>query len=264
MHAFLNTAIRAARDAGDIILQNMDDLDRIQIEHKDKNDLVSIVDIRAEEAIIELVNKYYPDHATLGEESGLVKGKDDSTEVVWIIDPLDGTTNYLHGYQQFCVSIAIRVNNRVEHGVVYDPTRDEMFVASRGQGARLNDKRIRVSEVKGLQDALVATGFPIKKFDNLNDILALLGEVIPQCHGVRRGGSAALDLAYVAAGRADAYWEEGLQPWDVSAGALIVREAGGIVSDFEGGSDYWHNGQVIASSPKVYSALQKLVKKHLV
>lgn len=264
MHAFLNTAIRAARDAGKIIIQNMDQIDRIDIEYKNTNELVSEVDRMAEAAIVDLVKKSYPDHAILAEEGGKSKGRNGQEEVIWIIDPLDGTTNYLHGYPRFCVSIAVQVKGKVEHGVVYDPLLDELFSASRGDGARLNEKRIRVSSSKKLATSLIASGFPVNKFDDMESILALLMEITPKAQGIRRSGASALDLASVAAGRLDGFWEAGLQPWDIAAGSLLIREAGGIVSDFSGENDYLNSGNVIAGTPRVFAEMQKIIQSHLV
>lgn len=259
MHPFLNTAVKAAREAGKIILRNMDRLDRVDIQRKEGQDFVTTVDTAAEDVIIDTILKIHPNHSILGEESGSINGSEDFQ---WIIDPIDGTTNFIHGYPQFCVSIGIARGHTVEHGVIYDPLRDELYTASKGGGARMNEKRIRVSSASKLQDALLGTGFSVSSFDNLDDLLAVLKEVIPQCHGIRRAGSAALDLAHVAHGRLDGYWEEGLKPWDIAAGSLLIREAGGLVSDYHGADEYLGKGHIVCGTPRVYVPLLKLIKAH--
>lgn len=264
MHPFVNTAVRAARKAGDVITRSMHMTDRLTITNKDKNDFVSEVDRRAEEEIIAIIRKAYPDHAILAEESGKHDG---SSEYQWIIDPLDGTTNFLHGFPQFSVSIAVKCNNRIEHGVIYDPIAQELFTASVGDGAILNDHRIRVTNQKGLHESLLGTGFPYKDMQHLEVYLESLKAFIPHTAGIRRAGSAALDLAYVAAGRLDGFWEIGLNQWDIAAGVLMVEEAGGMVGDFTGGENYLTSGNIVCGSPKVYKAMlktmQPLLPKHL-
>lgn len=248
MHPFLNTAIKAARAAGTVLLRNSERIDALTIESKQRNDFVSEIDRQAEETIIRALRKAYPDHGILAEESGYQEGKEDYE---WVIDPLDGTTNYLHGFPQYAVSIALRYRQRLEQGVVYDPFKDEMFSATRGAGATLNNRRIRVSNRVGLDGALLGTGIPFREDQAVEGYLKILRGFIGQPAGIRRAGSAALDLAYVAAGRLDGYWESGLRPWDIAAGALLVTEAGGLVSDFTGGDRYMDSGDIVAACPKV-------------
>jgi len=245
----------AARRAGAVLIRHLNKLDKLQIEKKGHNDFVSEADYAAERAIIDVIHKHYPDHAILAEESG-TQGESDT---VWIIDPLDGTTNFVHGFPQFCVSIGVEVRGRIEHGVVYDPMRQELFSASRGDGALLEGRKIRVSGVKELEHALIGTGFPFRQTDDdMGPYLGMLGKVVRNTSGVRRPGAAALDLCYVAAGRLDGFWEIGLKPWDLAAGSLIIREAGGIVSGLDGSEDYLESGHVLAGTPKIYAGLAKL------
>lgn len=256
MHGMVNIAVRAARRAGELMIRHLNQLESLQIAEKGRNDFVSQIDHAAEEAIIEVVKDHYPDHAILAEESG-ASGQHEFT---WIIDPLDGTTNYLHGFPVFAVSIAVMQGNELQHAVVYDPMRQEIFTASRGQGAQLDGRRIRVGRRSGLKHALIATGFPYRVDERQIDrYLGMLRAVMIETAGVRRPGSAALDLCYVAAGRVDGFWELGLKKWDVAAGALIIREAGGRVSDFDGTDGYLESGNIVAGSPKVYAALSKLL-----
>jgi len=224
MHPMLNIAVRAARSAGNVIIRNIDRLDSIAVQTKDRNDFVSEVDRQAEQEIIGVLRKAYPDHAILAEESGEQAGND----YQWIIDPLDGTTNFLHGFPQYAVSIALRHKGRLEQGVVYDPVRQELFTATRGGGAMLNERRIRVSSRRTLEGALLGTGFPFKSQQHLESYLQMFRVLFPQTAGIRRAGSAALDLAYVAAGRFDGFWEIGLSVWDMAAGVLLIQEAGGL------------------------------------
>lgn len=261
MHPYLNTAIKAARSAGQIIARSVDRIDRIDIAtKKTANDLVTSVDKAAEAEIIQIVKKAYPDHGFLGEESGIAVGTN-INQVFWIIDPLDGTLNFVHGFPQFCVSIGVQIRGVVEHGVVYDPIKDELFTASKGSGAQLNDRRIRVSECKNIGTALIGNGFAYKRTDETIDTcLNRLRRILEQCGDLRRAGSAALDLAYVAAGRLDGFYEVGLGAWDVAAGALMVREAGGFVSDFAGTDKFLENGTIVCGTPKVYPTLLELVK----
>ncbi len=251
----VNITIRAARNAGKLILRYYDRIDTLTITEKQHNDYVTEVDLMAEQEIISTLKKTYPDHAFLGEESG-AHGSSDS---VWVIDPLDGTTNFLHGFPQFSVSIAFRHNGRLEHGVVYDPLAQEMFTASRGSGAQLNERRIRVSNRKHLDGALLGTGFPFRKHKLLKPYLGILHDVLLNTAGARRAGSAALDLAYVAAGRLDGFWEMGLNEWDMAAGALIIQEAGGLVSDFAGGDQFLEHGDIACGTPSIHSALLKII-----
>jgi len=257
MQPMVNIAVRAARAAGDIIVRNMDRLDRLKIVTKQNNDFVSNVDHMAEEVIIATIKEAFPDHGILAEESGT---QDEDSEFQWIIDPLDGTTNYLHGFPQFAVSIALKYKGRLEAGVVYDPIAQELFTASRGNGAMLNDKKIRVTGHKGLTNALIGTGFPYYDQSYLDTYLETMKEIMQKTAGLRRPGSAALDLAWLAAGRIDGFWEFNLKAWDIAAGALIVREAGGIVSDFENKDGYLESGDIIAAAPKVFPEMIKIIQ----
>lgn len=252
MHPLLNIAISAARQAGDILIRHSDELDRIKIVSKANEELFSEVDVKAEQAIIQTIQKAYPNHGIIAEESG---AQNPDADTVWIIDPIDGTNNYLHGFPMYAVSIAVRVNGRIEHGVVYDPNRHECFSASRGRGAQLNDRRIRVSKQTQLSQSILGTGIPFRNESKAKRYLPTLESLIGKCIGVRRTGSAALDLAYVASGRIDGFWEFGLRPWDIAAGCLIIREAGGLVSDELGGEDYMKSGNIIAGTPKVFKSL---------
>lgn len=260
MQPMLNIAIRAARAAGDVIVRNMDRIDRLTIEKKQRNDYVSEVDRQAEAAIIQILAKAYPDHAIIAEESGLHGSE--SNDFTWIIDPLDGTTNFLHGLPHFSVSIALRVKGRLDQGVIYNPVSQELFTASRGEGACLNNKRIRInrSRVTTLENALLGTGFAFREEADLDGHMKVLGQFTRRSAGLRRSGSAALDLAYVAAGRLDGYWDSQLKPWDVAAGGLIVREAGGLMNDFSGGDNWLNSGDVVAASPKLMHAMLTVIR----
>ena len=257
MHPMLNIAVKAARRAGSIINRAALDRTKLEIRTKQANDFVTQVDRAAESAIIDIIRQAFPDHAILGEESGALEGKSGTakTEYRWIIDPLDGTTNFIHGFPQYCVSIALQHRGAIEHGVVYDPAKNELFTASRGRGAFLDDRRIRVTKCANLKDALVGTGFPYKELPRLDLYCRQLKEIMKSASGVRRTGSAALDLAYVAAGRLDAFWELGLSPWDVAAGALMVQEAGGLVGDLAGEAGYLEGSEIAAATPKVFAQL---------
>ncbi|MFZ1342048.1 inositol monophosphatase family protein [Thiothrix eikelboomii] len=257
MHPMLNIATRTARQAGDLIRRYVGDLDKVRIQLKDANDFVSEVDKQAEREIIQALRRAYPDHAILGEESG--QHGDETAEYQWVIDPLDGTTNFLYGLPHFAVSIGLKQRGRLLLGVVYDPLRDELFAAARGEGATLNNRRIRVSSRPSLENALLATGVPFRANQNLDLYLDTLRVLVPGTAGVRRFGSAALDLAWVACGRYDGFWEFGLQAWDLAAGALIIQEAGGLVGDLHGGSEHLTNGNLLAANPKVFKEmLQRL------
>ena len=259
MEPLLNIAISAARRAGGLIFRNMNRLDSINVSSKGRNDFVTEVDRQAEREIIASIRKAYPDHAFLAEESG----RQGDSEYLWIIDPLDGTTNYLHGFPVFSVSIAVARGDNLEHAVIYDPLRQELFTASRGSGAQLEGRRIRVSDRRELDGSLIGTGFPFRgDMEVVDRYLPVLRTVIGQAAGVRRPGSAALDLAYVAAGRLDGFWESGLKPWDIAAGCLLVQEAGGLMSDFTGGDDYSKSGDIVAGAPKVHAALLQVIKDH--
>jgi myo-inositol-1(or 4)-monophosphatase len=256
MHGMVNIAVRAARRAGELMIRQLNQLEALKVTEKAKNEFVTQVDKNAEATIIEVIRDHYPDHAILAEESGAAGDH----EFQWIIDPLDGTTNYVHGFPVFSVSIAVARRGEIEHGVVYDPLRQEIFSASRGGGAQLDGHRIRVSKRTSLQQSLIATGFPYRaNLKHIDRYLEMLRAVMLETAGVRRPGSAALDLCYVAAGRVDAFWELGLAKWDIAAGALIIREAGGRISDFRGGDGYLESGNVVAGNPKVYAALSKLL-----
>ncbi len=259
MHALLNIAVKAARAAGEVIVRSLNRLDSLTITSKGRNDFVTEVDHAAEETIIRLIRRHYPQHAFLAEESG----RAGTAETLWIIDPLDGTTNFLHGFPTFAVSIACQQKGRLEHAVVYDPMSQELFTASRGNGAHLDNRRIRVSKQRTLEGALVGTGFPYRANARFMDsYLAMLRAVMEHTAGVRRPGAAALDLAYVAAGRTDAFWEIGLSPWDTAAGTLLIIEAGGRIGTLTGG-EFRQNGNVLAGTPKVYSALLELLAPHI-
>ena len=253
----LNIAVRAARRAGSIINRAALDGAGLEVRAKRMNDFVTRVDHAAEEAIIETVRKAYPDHAVLAEESGETVGQ---AEYQWIIDPLDGTTNFIHGFPQYCVSIAIRHRDALAHGVVYDPTKNELFTASKGRGAFLNDRRIRVSKCSRLADALVGTGFPFKEGARIDLYTNQLKKIMQGSAGVRRAGAAALDLAYVACGRLDAFWEMGLSAWDMAAGALMVQEAGGLVGDLRGEAGYLESGEIACATPKVFPGLLEALR----
>jgi myo-inositol-1(or 4)-monophosphatase len=250
----LNTAIKAARAAGAIINQASRDLDLIKVNTKGPNDFVTEVDQLAERAVIDTLLAAYPGHAILAEESGRAQGAKDS-EYLWIIDPLDGTTNFIHGLPMYCVSIALEYRGQVQQAVVYDPTRNDLYYASKGRGAFLNDKRLRVSKRIRMADALIGTGFPFRRGDSFKRYMQMLELVMQSCAGVRRPGSAALDLCYLAAGYYDGFFETGLSPWDVAAGALIVTEAGGLVGNFTGEADFLHQREVVAGNPKIYAQL---------
>jgi len=255
MHPTVNIATRAARAAGRILLRAMPQIDHLAVVEKRAHDFVSAVDREAEAEIIRVIRTAHPGHAILAEESGSRPGDDNE----WIIDPLDGTSNYLRGIPHFAVSIAFRQLGRLESAVVYDPLREELFTAARGRGAHLNDRRIRVSGRTALGDAILGTGFPFRHRVYLDSYLASFRALLNDCGDIRRPGAAALDLAYVAAGRYDGFWELKLAPWDIAAGALLVQEAGGLVSDFAGGHDYLQSGNVVAATPKVFKAmLQRL------
>ncbi|MEE4162679.1 MAG: inositol monophosphatase family protein [Woeseiaceae bacterium] len=255
MHALLNVAVMAARKAGNLLARKVKNPEKLKVEEKGRNDFVSDADRAAETAVIETIRKHYPDHAVLAEESGA----DGESDTVWIIDPLDGTTNFLHGFPVFAVSIAVQVKGRMEHAVVYDPLRQELFTASRGDGAQLDGHKIRTSGRTKLEQALIGTGFPYKLMDGqMAPYLRMLETVLRNTSGVRRPGAAALDLCYVAAGRLDGFWETNLQAWDLAAGSLIIREAGGIVSGLDGSENYLETGHVLAGSPKIYAALARL------
>jgi myo-inositol-1(or 4)-monophosphatase len=263
MQPMLNIAVRAARRAGDIIVRSLNRVHQLQVHAKDRNDFVTEVDTHAEQDIIETIRRTYPDHGFLAEESGATQSRKGNDEFVWIIDPLDGTTNFIHGFPQFAVSLAVQRRGRMEHAVIYDPMRQELFTASRGDGAQLDGKRIRVSKQIELDGALIGTGFPYRAnrqwLDSYMDMLKLMME---QTAGIRRPGSAALDLAYVAAGRLDGFWELGLAPWDTAAGSLLITEAGGMVGTLSG-HEYKQEGHIVTGNPKIYAAMIDAFRPHV-
>ncbi|MFZ2727609.1 MAG: inositol monophosphatase family protein [Methylococcaceae bacterium] len=255
----LNIAIRAARSAGDLILRSADSIGQLRIDQKGKNDYASEVDRAAEREIINIIRTAYPDHAILAEESGSHEGND----YVWVIDPLDGTTNFLHGFPQYCVSIALKIKGKLEVAVVYDPLRDELFTAKRGGGAMLNNRRLRVTQPNSLKGALLGTGFPFKTDIHLDAYVGMFRALTTECAGIRRAGAAALDLAYIAAGRLDGFWEIGIMEWDMAAGILLIKEAGGVVTDFSFNDNYLESGNVIAGSPKMHQLMYALIQPHV-
>ena len=259
MHPMLNTAVKAARKAGAIINRASLDIDLVRVSVKGRSDFVTEVDKAAEEAIINTLRSAYPEHGILAEESG-ASDPDGKDEYRWIIDPLDGTTNFIHGFPQYAVSIGLQHRGQLSQAVVYDPTNNELFTASKGRGAFLNDRRIRVSRRTQLGESLIGTGFPFRSLEHLDEYLRMFKRVTEETAGVRRAGSAALDLAYVAAGRLDGFWERGLSAWDMAAGALLIVEAGGFVSDFKGAANYLTDGNVVCGNTKVFPQLLKLLQ----
>ena len=259
MHPMLNTAVKAARRAGTIINRASQNLDILTVTTKAANDYVSEVDRAAEDAIVRVLQEAYPSHAILAEDSG-ASGK---SEFQWIIDPLDGTTNFLHGFPQYAVSIALTQKGVLSQAVIYDPVHNDLFTASRGRGAYLNDKRLRISKRINLQKSLIGTGFPFREFSQIDAYLAMFRDLTQKTAGLRRAGSAALDLAYVAAGRLDGFWEFGLSPWDMAAGSLLIIEAGGLVGDLEGNGGHLESGNIVAGNPKIFSQLVQALAPHL-
>ena len=257
----LNTAVKAARAAGAIINRAALDVESVRVSKKMENDFVTEVDQASENAIIETLLTAYPSHGILAEESGQTHGNPHA-EHIWIIDPLDGTTNFIHGFPFYCVSIALQSKGRLEQAVVYDPNRNDLFTATRGRGAFLNDRRIRVSKRIRLKECLIATGFPFRDGDDFMAYLSMMSEIMPRTAGLRRPGAAALDLAYVAAGFSDGFFETGLHPWDMAAGALLVTEAGGLVGNFTGEADFLHQRECLAASPKIYAQLVTLLQPY--
>src|SRR6195952_4644241 len=254
LHPMLNIAIKAARAAGAIINRASLDVDKVQVESKGVKDFVTEVDKHAEAVIIDALPQAYPGHGILAEESGRTLGSQDS-EFVWIIDPLDGTTNFIHGLPFYAVSIALAWRGVVQQAVVYDPNRNDLFYASRGRGAYLNERRLRVSKRLRLADSLIGTGFPFRKGDNFERYMKMFEEISQQCAGLRRPGAASLDLCYVAAGYYDGFFETGLSPWDIAAASLIITEAGGLIGNFSGEADFLYQREVVAGNPKVYGQL---------
>jgi len=258
MNALQNVAVMAARRGGSILLRHLNRLDKLRIEKKGHNDFVSDADRAAEDAVIEVIQKHYPDHAILAEEG--TEHPEASADVQWVIDPLDGTTNFLHGLPHWSVSIALEHKGQVVAGVVYDPAKDEMFYAEKGEGAWMNESRLRVSARHRMIECIFATGLPFGGRSDLPETLRDLGRLLPATAGVRRFGSAALDLAYVAAGRYDGFWERRLHPWDMAAGLVIVREAGGFVEALDGGDDILGSGGVICANEPIFAAFAKTIR----
>ncbi|OGT51082.1 MAG: inositol monophosphatase [Gammaproteobacteria bacterium RIFCSPHIGHO2_12_FULL_42_13] len=252
LHPFLNIAIQAARAAAKVVVRYVDQIDKVVISEKSAHDFVTQVDQQSEAIIIETIQHVYPNHAILAEESGELSGH---SEYTWIIDPLDGTRNFVHGFPHFSISIAVLKNNQPEIGLVYDPIRQELFTASQGQGAYANNRRMRVSTAKKLDNTLIGTGFPFRNRDKTEACFDFIKKIFSQCGDIRRTGSAALDLAYVAAGRLDAFWEMGLGPWDIAAGAILIKEAGGVITDFQGGDAYLKTGNVACGNIKIHQVL---------
>ncbi len=261
LHPMLNVAIKAARAAGAIINRAALDVESVRISQKQVNDFVTEIDQASEAIIIETLLQAYPDHGIWAEESGQTHGNPKADQI-WIIDPLDGTTNFIHGFPVYCVSIALQVRGRLEQAVVYDPSRNDLFTATRGRGAYLNDRRIRVSKRTRLQECLISTGFPFRPGDDFPTYLSLMAEIMPRTAGLRRPGAAALDLAYVAAGFSDGFFETGLSPWDMAAGALLVTEAGGLIGNFTGEADFLEQRECMAGNPRIYAQLVNLLKPY--
>ena len=260
MNPLLTIAVKAARSAGNIIARFSDQVDSLSIAKKQRNDFVSEVDNMAEQTIINIIKESYPDHAILGEESGNHDGKDDGKEYLWIIDPLDGTTNFLHGVPQYAVSIAVQYKSQIIMAVVYNPISGELFTASKGAGAWLNDKRIRVSKQKTLEGSLLGTGFPYRNDQSVEHYLPVFKTFMQKTAGLRRPGAASLDLAYIAAGRYDGFFEMGLNKWDIAAGVLLIREAGGLVGDLKGEGSYLETGNIVAANPKIFHQMLLTLK----
>jgi myo-inositol-1(or 4)-monophosphatase len=268
MHPMLNIAVKAARKAGTLINRASLDIDRVRISQKDENDFVTEVDEACERVIIETLAQSFPNHGFLGEESGLTTGatgevnQDNPPEFIWVIDPLDGTTNFIHGMPVYAVSIALMHKGQITQAVVFDPSRNDLFIASKGKGAFLNDRRLRVSRQDRIEGALIGTGFPFKRLEHMDAYLAMFKEISSKAAGLRRPGAAAIDLAYVAAGRYDAFFELGLMPWDAAAGSLLITEAGGFVGNFQGDSDYLFAENIVAGSPKVFAQMVNLLSSY--
>lgn len=260
MHPMLTIAVRAARSAGNIIVKSFEQHNTFELEQKGENDFVTKVDIAAEQAIIESIQASYPKHSFVGEESGLTQGEDADHQ--WIIDPIDGSRNFINGIPHFAISIALKIKGRSEIAVVFNPISGEMFTATRGAGAQIDGFRIRASKVNSLSGTVIATGFPFKQKQHLNAYLDIFKEVMIDCADMRRTGCAALDIAYVAAGRVDGFWELGLKPWDFAAAELIAQEAGAIVTDFAGGHNYLNSGNLVVGNPKVVKSLLACIRKH--
>lgn len=260
MHPALNIMVKAARRASQIINRASHDIEHLKITTKQQSDYVTEVDKAAEAAIIEVLREAYPDYGILAEESGQAAGDGAGSDYQWVIDPLDGTTNFIHGFPQYSVSIGLTYKGQLNQAVVYDTTRNEMFTASKGGGAFLNERRIRVAKCLKLEDALLGTGFPYRVFTHVDAYMGMFKEFTQRSSGMRRAGSAALDLAYVACGRLDGFWEFGLAPWDMAAGALLITEAGGLVGDLSGGETYMKSGHIVAASPRVFAQMLQVIE----
>lgn len=262
MDPIVNTGIKAARRAGSLMIRYLDRLEQVQVEKKGRRDFVSEIDRLAEEEIIAIIRQGYPGHRILAEESGVNPGRDHTDDNVpeWIVDPLDGTTNFLHADPHFAVSIGVRKGGNLEHAIIYDPLRDELFTASRNQGAQLNSRRIRVSGKGNLNESLLGTGFSVRNLEKVDNVMRVMRGLLPRVSNLKISGSAALDLAYVACGRLDGYWEQGINAWDMAAGSLLVREAGGLVADFSGGQDFLERGDVVAANPRLFNELLTVVR----
>ncbi|ORU90633.1 MAG: inositol monophosphatase [Cycloclasticus sp. symbiont of Poecilosclerida sp. M] len=260
MHPMLNIAVKAARQAGDIIIRSADSLGTLTVTTKSQNDFVTEVDKRAEMEIIQILSTAYPDHGFIAEESNPVN---QDAEYVWIIDPLDGTTNFIHGFPHYAVSIALTRRGVVEQAVIYDPVRQDLFTASVGKGATLNNRRLRVSRQTKIEGAFLGTGFPFKNRPNIESYLDIFRDIFSITAGVRRAGAASLDLAYVAAGKLDGFFEIGLKPWDIAAGVLLIQEAGGVITDFGDDHDYFKTGNVVCGNPKMHRLLLDKIKPHV-
>jgi myo-inositol-1(or 4)-monophosphatase len=263
MHPTLSIAIKAARRAGHVISRASRDISQLTVSTKQQSDYVTEVDRAAEDQIIATIRETYPDHAILAEESGALEGASGASDYQWIIDPLDGTTNFIHGFPQYAISIGVAHKGVMAHAVVFDPNRNELFTATKGGGAFLNDTRIRVAKRNKLEESLIGTGFPYRMFDHVEAYINIFRELSKKTAGMRRPGAAALDLAYVACGRLDGFWELGLSPWDMAAGTLLITEAGGLVGDFSGESDYMNTGNIIGGTPKIFSQLVQTIAPHL-
>ena len=261
MHPMLNIAVRAARNAGKVIIRSFEQLDKVEVESKGSNDFVTSADIASEQTIIETIRKSYPDHTIIGEESGVLTGSNDDYQ--WIVDPLDGTTNYIKGIPQFAISIALKVKGKLDQAVVFDPIRGELFTASRGKGAQLNSMRIRVKNHKDLSGTILATGFPFKHKQHTNTYMAMFTALFQKTSDMRRTGSTSLDLAYVASGRIDGFFEIGLKPWNTAAGELLIIEAGGLITDFTGGHNYAQSGNIVASNTRLQKEILQVIRPHL-
>lgn len=261
----LNVARRAARDAGTLLRRAFEKVDTLEVEKKGSNDFVTEIDRASEAKIVDTLQYFYPDHGILAEEGHNIEGHGEGADWQWVIDPLDGTTNFIHGFPQFCISIALKYKGRLEHALIFDPIREEEFTASRGRGAVLNGRRIRVNKRKRLQESLISTGFPFREeqMPYMDNYIGMFRDLTQVTTGLRRPGSAALDLAWVAAGRSDGFFEFGLSEWDMAAGVLLIAEAGGLVGDFAGGANYLDSGRIVAGNPKIFKGLLQTIAPHV-